>query len=400
MNRFLSAFVVVCLPFACLTSCSNQQDAVASYSGFKIEKKTLDQHLQSKMQEFNIPGLSIAIINHGEVVYHNTLGVSDVDKQTPVSASTIFEGASISKSVFAFFVMTFVEEGKLDLDKPLFEYMPHPDITNDPAYEKITARMVLSHRSGLPNWREDEEGEILKTQFEPDSGFLYSGEGYQYLAMVLKHIEKTDWTGLEEMFQKRIAEPIGLEHTVFIQTPYTRNHKAEPYDEDGKWIDWHNNYWFQKEDGIFYAPSSIHSEPLDFSKWMIALMNKEILSEESYRELLKRHSSVPFDGFDVSYTLGLLTPHFPFTDIYIHSGNNIGFTSWFALDTEKDWGFILFTNSDNGEQMGQELFLYLLVGPNLTKLYLLLGLVALILLFLLFLAFRFIIRRVRRARHA
>lgn len=222
MNRFLSAFVVVCLPFACLTSCSNQQDAVASYSGFKIEKKTLDQHLQSKMQEFNIPGLSIAIINHGEVVYHNTLGVSDVDKQTPVSASTIFEGASISKSVFAFFVMTFVEEGKLDLDKPLFEYMPHPDITNDPAYEKITARMVLSHRSGLPNWREDEEGEILKTQFEPDSGFLYSGEGYQYLAMVLKHIEKTDWTGLEEMFQKRIAEPIGLEHTVFSNSKYDK----------------------------------------------------------------------------------------------------------------------------------------------------------------------------------
>jgi len=81
----------------------------------------------------------------------------------PVTDKTIFEGASISKSVFAFFVMTFVEEAKLNLDKPLYEYFPHPDIKDEERYKKITARMVL------------------------------------------KHIKKTDWVGLEKIFQERIA---------------------------------------------------------------------------------------------------------------------------------------------------------------------------------------------------
>lgn len=259
--------------------------------------------------------------------------------------------------------------------------------------------MVLCHRSGFPNWREDEDDKLLKTKFEPNTDYLYSGEGFQYLAMVLMYIESTDHQGLEKLFQERIAKPLGMEHTVFIQTPYTREHKAEPYNEDGNWIDWHNDYWVQKEDGKFYAPSSIHSEPVDFSKWMIAVMNKEILSSESYREMLKPHSKVPFDGVDVSYTLGYLTPHFPLTDIYLHSGNNEGFTSWYALDTEKDWGFVLFTNSEYGEQLGQELFFYLLTGPDLYKLYIIFGIIVIIIILGLIFGMRFFVRKIKKRRH-
>ena len=94
--------------------------------------------------------------------------------------------------------------------------------------------MVLSHRSGFPNWRRDEADGNLKIKFEPGTQYLYSGEGYQYLAMVLRHIEGTDWTGLEAAFQKRVAKPLGLENTVFIQTPYTKKNKAQPYNEDGE----------------------------------------------------------------------------------------------------------------------------------------------------------------------
>lgn len=381
-----------------LLSCKKPQSTLDTYLGFDISKDTIDSYVQQKMKALNIPGMSIAIINNGKIAYQNTFGFANMEEKNPVTNETIFEGASISKSVFAFFVMTFVEEGKLDLDKPLADYFPHPDITNDDRYKKITARMVLSHRSGFPNWREAEDDKQLKTLFEPGTEYLYSGEGFQYLAMVLRELENTDWEGLEKIFQNKIAKPIGLEHTVFIQTPYTRTHKAEPYNEKGERIAWENDYWFLKEDGKFYAPSSIHSEPMDFSKWMIAVMNKEVLSKESYKELLKPHSSVPFDGIDVSYTLGFLTPHFLFTDIYLHSGNNEGFTSWYALDTKKDWGFVLFTNSDNGEQLGQELFFYLMTGPDLTKLYLILGVIALAVLLILLLSIRFIIRKIKRKR--
>lgn len=341
-------------------ACSPPNDnSVQSYTGIgHISKNTFDNYLQFKMEDLKIPGLSVAIINNGKIVHHKALGYADVEKKQPVTLQTIFEGASLSKSVFAFFVMKYVEEGKLDLDKPLYEYLPYSDIAYDDRYKKITARMVLSHRSGFPNWRRDEADDNLRIKFDPGEDYLYSGEGYQYLAMVLGHIEGTDWNGLEAAFQNKVARPIGLQHTVFIQTPYTRQYKATPYNEEGQRID-------LQDDEIFGAAYSIHSEPLDFSKWIIAVMNKEELSEESYAELFKPHSKVPSEAIDLSYCLGFFNPHFPIigSDIFFHTGNNVGFTSWYAFDLEKGWGFVMFTNSEFGEKLGEDLFFYLLLGP-------------------------------------
>lgn len=193
---YLPKIFYLCLILFLVFGCSEKEGVVDSYIGFDVSRETLDQHLKKRMAELNIPGMSIAIINDGKIAYQSAFGYSDISKDKLVTTQTIFEGASISKSVFSFFVMTFVEEGKLDLDKPLFEYYPHPDIENDERYKKITARMVLCHRSGLPNWREDEEDKKLKTKFEPNTDYPYSGEGFQYLAMVLMHIENTDHPGL------------------------------------------------------------------------------------------------------------------------------------------------------------------------------------------------------------
>lgn len=390
MKNYIKAFSILAILFF---SCSSRdKSAVNSYLGFDIPKDSISSYIDSKMTEYNINGISIAIINKGEVVYHHVKGYANTELKRVVTKQTIFEGASISKPVFSFFVMTFVEEGLLDLDKPLYQYLPNDAIAYDERYKKITSRMVLSHRSGFQNWREDDEDKTLKIQFEPGTDYFYSGEGYQYLAEVLKHLLKTDWNGLEAEFQKRIAKPIGMENTVFIENEYTKRYKAEPYDENNEWIDWKNNYWSKKDDGIFSAPASIHSESIDFSKWMIAVMNNGILKEESYNELLKPHSKVPYDGFDVSYTLGFVTPHIPFTNVYMHGGNNIGFTSSFALDTEKNWGYVLFTNSEYGEKLGEEFLLYMFAGPDKTKLYLTIAFI----LVSLSIVLRYVFKRLKR----
>lgn len=358
MTKFAFQSICILFPIIVFTNYTSKPiDEIRNYKGSRISIDTLDNYLKSKIQKLNIPGLSIALINDGKVVYHRTMGYSNVEDKLSVTDKTIFEGASLSKSVFACFVMKYVEEGRLDLDKPLYQYLPYPDIEYDERYKKITARMVLSHRSGFPNWREDEEDKKLKLKFEPGADFLYSGEGYQYLAMVLKHIEGTDWAGLEAAFQNKIAKPLGMEHTVFIQTPYTQAHKAEPYDENGKWIDWKNDYWYKKGREVFGAAYSIHSEPIDFSKWMIALMNQTLLSAESYKELFKQHSKLDNPTINVHYTLGF----YKINDVLAHAGDNTGFTCFFALDTQKDWGYILFTNSKFGQTLGNELLEYMQV---------------------------------------
>ena len=357
MTKLLYLFCLIIIATGCETQDST---IIQNLKGFEVSTDSINAFLRSRMDTLNIPGLSIAVINEGKVVYHQTFGYADLGKELPVTEKTIFEGASMSKSVFAFFVMTYVEEGKLDLDRPLYEYLPYQDIAYDERYKKITARMVLSHRSGLPNWRENEEDGKLKLKFEPGTAYEYSGEGYQYLAMVLKHIEGSDWKGLETRFQDRVAKPLGMEHTVFIPTAYTNKNKAEPYNGQGQWIDWKNDYWYKKDKGKFVAPASILSEPIDFSKWMIAIMGKKGLSEKSYVELFKHHSkmSTSSTGISVYYTLGFITADKHYSSTYFHGGNNEGFTCWYLMDVDKNWGYVLFTNSEFGEKLGNEVWDY------------------------------------------
>ena len=375
-------YALVFIAALCINSASSQaSDRVSSYFGIRISTDTLNGHLQGRMAELNIPGLALAIINGGEVVYYNTFGYADVEEQIPVTDETIFEGASFSKPVFAFFVMTFVEEGTLDLDRPLYEYYPYPDIAYDERYKEITARMVLSHQAGFPNWRDPVDGP-LELHFDPGTGYRYSGEGYQYLALVLREIEQTDWAGLEALFQERVAQPLGLEHTAFIETPHIRANKAKPYSRSGTLrLDHEDNNWFRKYKDVFVAAGSIRSEPKDFSKWMLAVMDEEVLTEESYAEMLRPHAeTAPIQEGGIFYTLGFQTVGFPLSSLYMHGGDNTGFDAFLALDTRKDWGFVMFANSDNGQAFGQELLFWLMTGPNQTAFLVVVGILALVLL--------------------
>ncbi|HAS43615.1 MAG TPA: serine hydrolase [Microscillaceae bacterium] len=350
-----------------LLSCQSKQGTnLQNLIGTKMSSATLDKYLDDQMQAMNIPGLAVAVINNGKVVYHRVKGYADKEHKIKVDKQTIFEGASMSKSVFAHFTMKLVEQGKLDLDKPLYRYLPYPDIAYDPRYKKITARMVLSHRSGFPNWRTDykDKGGKLFIQFEPGTNYHYSGEGYQYLAMVLKQLLNTDWRGLDTKIREEIMLPLGMEHTRFIQDSYNVQHKAKPYDRKGQLID----PKYKKPDSLFVAPASIHSEPMEFSKWLIEMMNRRGLQKASFGEMLKPHSKIPFPiPLELQYTLGFFNYAFPFGNFYMHGGNNEGFTCMFALEQDKKWGFVVFTNSEFGEDLGSLMQLYFINGWRLNK---------------------------------
>jgi hypothetical protein len=93
---------------------------------------------------------------------------------------------------------------------------------------------------------------------------------------------------------------------------------------------------------------------------MIAVMNQELLSENSYRQLFEHHSKISTSstGIGVYYTLGFVTADSVYSNTYFHGGNNEGFTCFYLMDTEKDWGYVLFTNSEYGEKLGNEVWDY------------------------------------------
>jgi CubicO group peptidase (beta-lactamase class C family) len=124
----------------------------------------LERRIPALMKDGDVPGLSVALIRHGEVVWHRGFGVTNVQTGASVTDDTVFEAASLSKPVFAYAVLKLVDRGVIDLDRPLKQYLPGLyGSADDPRLGLITARDVLRHTTGLQNWPNG----ALKTFFTP-----------------------------------------------------------------------------------------------------------------------------------------------------------------------------------------------------------------------------------------
>jgi CubicO group peptidase (beta-lactamase class C family) len=322
------------------------------------QAQRLDRFIEERMLALNVPGASLAVIDDGKIVYHRTLGWADPQANRPVSKRTVFEAASLSKPLFAYFAMSFVEEGKLDLDRPLWEYLEDKDLAHDPRARKITARMVLSHTSGLPNWRSETPQKTLSLSFEPGTGYAYSGEGYQYLARVLAKIAGTDDAGLEAIFQQRVARPLGMRRAYFVRDPKRRVEKARPH-KDGRPMS------ETAPIAEFGAAYSLETEAVDYARWVIALLDGKGLSAQSYAsyfapQQVRLPDNEPMRAFGLSdWALGFSMYETPAGRLYAHGGNNEGFTSLVVLSRERRWGLVLFTNADQVTALSIELMTFL-----------------------------------------
>src|SRR5688572_20662951 len=155
-------------------------------SAFEKSVANLASRITELMQKLRVPGVSIAIVRDAQVAWAKSFGVRDESTAVPVDAGTIFSAQSMSKPVFAYRVMKLCEQGVLDLDAPLTNYTSDVFVKDDPQLKEITARRVLSHTSGLPNWRSKETP--LKINFTPGKKWQYSGEGYHYLQSVVTRL--------------------------------------------------------------------------------------------------------------------------------------------------------------------------------------------------------------------
>ena len=147
--------------------------------------------------------------------------------------------ASFTKVAFAYMVMQLVDEKVLDLDRPVYQYLPKPlpeypgykDLAGDVRYQKITARMLLDHTSGFPNFRFLNDDRKLNINFDPGSRFAYSGEGMQLLQMVVETVTNKP---LEELMQERVFRPLGMTRTSMVWQSRFENDYAHAHDEYGR----------------------------------------------------------------------------------------------------------------------------------------------------------------------
>lgn len=318
-------------------------------TGRWVDTQAFDQHIQEAMRLAQVPGLSIAIINHKEVVYQGAFGVINTETQAPVEYQTIFEAASLSKPIFAYFVMKMVEKGVIDLDEPLHSYLPYPYVKdNDERVQLITARMVLSHSAGFPNWA---NGEMVELKYTPGTGFSYSGEAYQYLAALIGQEKGVGWKEeLNEIFIEEVAKPLGLTNSSFAWNEGIAKHKAFGHKE-GKPTDNGTGGWNGKTFGAGY---SLHSNATDYAKFLVAMLQEEGLKPASFDSMKAEQNPIP-TGHELLATgqtgWGLGFARRPTENglRYLHTGNNHDFQSFCSFNPENGFGIVFFINCEKGE---------------------------------------------------
>jgi dipeptidyl aminopeptidase/acylaminoacyl peptidase/CubicO group peptidase (beta-lactamase class C family) len=332
-----------------------QKDAKQSEIIARLEKR-----LPQLMKDGEVPGLAIALVRDGELAWHHGFGVKNSKTKEGVDDTTVFEAASLSKPVFAYAVLKLADSGKFDLDKPLKEYLPgNYDVGDDARLGQITARRVLSHTTGFPNWR---GAGSLKIHFTPGERFNYSGEGFVYLAKVIEHVTGESFNG----FMKRMVfDPLGMRSSSYIwQESYDQlktfrhNVAGEPTSQNKPSPD---------KAKSANAAASLHTTAQDFGRFVAAMLNGTGLKPETRKLMLTAQVQVPESGTnsiqrptaksrsDVAWGLGWGLQVTSDGLSFWHWGDNGDSKAYVVAYDEPKLGVVVFANSANGLSIVREI---------------------------------------------
>jgi len=314
----------------------------------------LENDAPELMKKFGVPGLEIAVIRHGKTIWLHSFGVKNTKTGQPVTNDTTFEAASLSKPVFAYAVLKLVEQGRLGLDVPLTTYLPKPYTTGDDRLARITARIVLSHRTGFPNWR---DGDALPIDFTPGTRFSYSGEGYVYLQRVVEQI-----TGkpLNDYMTEVVFTPLGMTSSSYVWKSSFDAVMATGHEADGKPTD----KWKPNEAG---AASTLNTTAKDYALFVEAVLNGKGLKPATLREM--ETSQVALDpgcricvnhepkqlSKNLFWGLGWGIERNGGREWIWHWGDNGSFKAFVMAEPKTKAGVVMFANSENGLELAQPL---------------------------------------------
>jgi CubicO group peptidase (beta-lactamase class C family) len=306
----------------------------------------VDNFIETYQKYYSIPGVSLALIKDGKLVYHKTYGVRNTMTGDKIDDNTLFEAASITKPVFAFAVQRLAERSVIDLDKPMYLYLPYPDIEYDERYKLMTARHVLTHRTGFPNWRSMNEDGKLNLRFTPGTNYNYSGEGFEYLKMV---VEKITGKKVEQVLQEEVIEPMGLYHTFF-----SKNDSLQRMVAFGHYDRLPSNNDLPESPGMAY---SMHTEAAIFTRFMLYLLEQKGLNTQTYDTMFQKHSDFNYDPGDEKpkvpayMGMSLEIRETPFGKSFGHGGNNGDFKCKFEVYKDLKMGYVIFTNSNTSDPL-------------------------------------------------
>ncbi len=371
--KFKSVFTISFL----IISTSALAQSILRIDGSKVSADSLDLKIKSLMKAATVSGTAVAVFNDNKPIFNKTYGLADVQKNIPLQKSSVLYAASFSKMVFAYIAMQFVDENLIELDKPLVQYLNKPlpemqiegfrrgyhDLKADKRYEKITARMCLTHTTGFPNWRWFEADKKLKIKFEPGTRYSYSGEGLYLLQFVM---EQVSGKGYESISQARVFNPFQMVST--SQVWQTRFDTSMAYGHNANGEAYELNKWKDASAG-----GSMSTTFEDFTKFYAQLISGRGLSKKRFTDMTSQQirirsrsqfgplaliDSTDNDDIQLGYGFGVGTFQTPYGRAFFKEGHDEGWGHYSVSFPDKKIAVVMMTNSDNGESIFKELLAY------------------------------------------
>lgn len=364
----LLAVLGAMISLAALSAESPDAQMIKRLDGSTITPAEIDSTVSRVMSGAEVPGVGIAIFNDGKVAYLKAYGLRDKDKNLPLTPDSVTTAASFTKVAFGYLVMQLVADKVIDLDKPVYQYLPKPlpdypqyaDLRGDPRYKLITTRMLLSHTAGFPNFRWLNQDHKLNINFQPGTRYAYSGEGIEMAQLV---VETVTGKPLEELMRERVFEPFGMTRSSMTWQQRFEDNYANGYDEYGRSLGPERR---PKAD----AAGSMQTTLSDFARFMEAVMAGKRLDRETREQMLSPQIAIPWKhefptlefiptdankSIRLSYGLGWGLYWTPYGKAFFKEGHIDGFMNYVVCFDGPKTGLLIMTNSSNGEGIYKEL---------------------------------------------
>ena len=319
----------------------------------------LEAFIPELMARGHVPGLSAAVVRDGRVVWSGGFGLTRADGDEPVTGETLFEAASLTKPLFAYAVLRLVEEGVIDLDTPLLPLLPreqveafigHPldrDGFRRDWLERITARQVLSHSSGMPHGEPREP--LFPLFFEPGSEYKYSAAGYYFLQIVIEQVKDAP---IEDLVRELVLDPLGMSQSSMVWRDEYEDSAANGHGILG-------DPQPLRRYTAAHAAASLYTTAADYARYVCAILNQEGLSGPMRDQMLAPQVEV---ADDLSWSLGFGLQAGESGPAFWQWGDYVLFRNFVIAYPETGSALVYLTNTYHGLGIGPELVEHVMGG--------------------------------------